>query len=226
MSSTPVGQPRYPQGVVLWGVLFASGLVVVALWLVAVWIVAAKDGRLTATFLALGALLTSIGITAVAGTCLWYQARPSPPPPVGSALVWRPTAAVRAEIALTLVGITMVGVSAAIVGATPIVIAAILPLLFFIRALFARLEADRWGIRCTNPLTTVCIPWSDVRSLEPHGTSVLRQGIVAVTEQGRERPLWVYDPRSPFSRDRSRLRVAELEAVRRSATTPHPDGID
>ena len=82
--------------VVLWGVLFASGLVVVALWLVAVWIVPAKDGRLTATFFALGALLTSIGITAVAGTCLWYQARPSPRPPVGSALVWRPTATVRA----------------------------------------------------------------------------------------------------------------------------------
>jgi hypothetical protein len=90
-------------------------------------------------------------VTAEAGTCFWNQAQPSPRPSVGPALVWRPTAAVRAEIVVTLAGITMVGVSAATMGATPIVIAAIVPLLFGIRALFARLEADRWGIRRTNP---------------------------------------------------------------------------
>jgi hypothetical protein len=225
MSATPVRQQRYPYGVALFGVLFASGLVLFALSLAVPWMVVARDGR-TALFLAFGAVLTVIGATAVAGTCLSYQARPSPRPPVGPALVWRPTAAVRAEIVLTLVGITMVGVSAATVGATPIVIAAIVPLLFGIRILFARLEADRWGIRCTNPLTTVRIPWSDVRSLEPRGTSALSKRIVAVTEQGRERPLWVVDPRVPVSRDTARLLVAELEAVRRSATSPHPNGND
>ena len=51
-----------------------------------------------------------------------------------------------AEMVLTLVGITMVGVSAATVGATPIVIAAIVPLLIGIknplRAL-SRLPRDR-----------------------------------------------------------------------------------
>jgi hypothetical protein len=225
MSATPVTQQRYPYGVALFGVLFASGLVLFALSLAVVWMVVARDGP-TALFLALGAVLTVIGATAVAGTCLSYQARPSPRPPVGPALVWRPTASVRAEMVLTLVGITMVGVPAATVGATPIVIAAIVPLLFGIRILFARLEADRRGIRCTNPLTTVRIPWSDVRSLEPRGTSVLSKRIVAVTEQGRERLLWVVDPRVPVSRDTARLLVAELEAVWQSATSPHLNGID
>jgi hypothetical protein len=38
--------------------------------------------------------------------------------------------------------------------------------------------------------------------------------------------LWVWDPRVPVSPDAARLLVAELEAVRQSATTPHPNGID
>jgi hypothetical protein len=227
VSAPPVRQQRYPDGVALYGVLFASGLVLCALSLAAVWIVVERDGRLTAPFLILGAIFTVIGATALAGTLLSYQARPSPRPPVGSELVWRPTAAVRAEVLLTLVGLTMASVSAATVGETPIVIAAIVAWLFGIRMLFARLEADRWGIRCTNPLTTVRLPWSDVRSLEPRGTSALSQRIVAVTEQGgRDRMLWVVDPRVPVSRDTARLLVAELETVRRSATTTHPDGID
>jgi hypothetical protein len=221
MSATPVRQQRYPHGVALFGVLFASGLVLAALSLGFLWMVVARDGRLAVLVAALGAVLAVTGATALAETCLSYQARPSPRPPVGPALVWRPTAAVRAEMALSLVGITMVGLSAATVGATPIVIAAIVPWLFCIRILFARLEADRWGIRCTNPLTTVRIPWSDVRSLEPRGTSALRQSIVAVTEQGREQPLWVVDPRVPASRDTARLLVAELEAVRRMSD-PRP----
>jgi hypothetical protein len=220
MSATRVTQQRYPHGVALYGVLFASGLVLVALSLAAVWMVVERDGRLTAPFLILGAIFTGTGATA--GTCLSYQARPSPRPPVGPALVWRPTPAVRAEMVLTLVGLTMVGVFAATLGDTPIVIATIVLLLFGIRMLFARLEADRWGIRCTNPLTTVRLPWSDVRSLEPRGGSAFSQRILAVTEQGgRDRMLWVVDPRVPASRDTARLLVAELEAVRRMSD-PRP----
>jgi hypothetical protein len=49
----------------------------------------------------------------------------------------------------------MVGVSAATVGAAPIVIAAIVRLLFGIKILFARSRGGPQGIRCTNPLTTV-----------------------------------------------------------------------
>ena len=94
-----------------------------------------------------------------------------------------------------------------------------------LRFLVARLEADDWGIRCTNPLTTVRLPWGEVRSLEPRGRTILSRRIVAIT-QGRERILGVCDPRVPISRDAAGLLVAELEAVRQSATTPHPNGSD
>jgi hypothetical protein len=116
----------------------------------------------------------------------------------------------------------MVGVSAATVGVTSIALAAIVPWLYGIRLLVARLEADHWGIRWTSLLTTVRIPWSDVRSLEPRGTSAFTQKIVVITHQGRERQLWVVDHRVPASRGTARLLVAELETVRRLATLPPP----
>jgi len=125
MSATRVSQQRYPHGVAVFGVLLASGLVLAALCVAVVWMVVARDGRLGALFLALGAVVGATGVTALAGTCLSYQARPSPRPPVGPALVWRPTAAARAGTVLTLVGLTMVGVSAATLGVTPLVIAAV-----------------------------------------------------------------------------------------------------
>ena len=69
-------------------------------------------------------------------------------------------------------------------------------------------------------LTTVHFPWDDVGSLETRGKSTLSKRIVAITKQGRERTLWVLDPRISISRDTARLLVAELEAVRQSATNP------
>jgi hypothetical protein len=115
----------------------------------------------------------------------------------------------------------MVGVSAATVGVTQVALAAIVPWLLGVRLLFAHLQADYWGIRWTNSISTVRIPWSDVRSLEPRGTSAFTQRIVVITEQGRERGLWVVDHRVPVSRDTARLLVTELEAVRQ--TTARPD---
>jgi len=221
MSATPVRQQHYPHGVALFGVLLAVGLVLIALWLAVVWVAVARDERSATLVAALGAVLGVSGATAMAGSCLSYQARPKPRPPVGPALVWRPTPAVRAEMVLTLVGLTMVAVSAATVGESLIVFATLVLLLLGIRIPLARLEADRWGIRCTNPWSTVRLPWSDVRSLEPRGPSSFSQRIVAITEQGHRRTLWVYDPRVPVGRDVGRLLVAELEAVRRMSD-PRP----
>jgi hypothetical protein len=221
MSATPVRQQSYPHGVALFGVLLAVGLVLVSLWLAVVWVAVARDERSATLAAALGALLGVSGATAMAGTCLSYQVRPKPQPPVGPSLVWRPTPAVRAEMVLTLAGLTMVAVSAATVGESLIVFATIVLLLLGIRIPLARLEADRWGIRCSNPWSTVRLPWSEVRSLEPRGPSSFSQRIVAITEQGYRRTLWVYDPRVPVSRDVGRLLVAELEAVRRMSD-PRP----
>jgi hypothetical protein len=151
MSATPVRQQSYPHGVALFGVLLAVGLVLVSLWLAVVWVAVARDERSATLAAALGALLGVSGATAMAGTCLSYQVRPKPQPPVGPSLVWRPTPAVRAEMVLTLAGLTMVAVSAATVGESLIVFATIVLLLLGIRIPLARLEADRWGSGVRTP---------------------------------------------------------------------------
>ncbi|MGH2529314.1 MAG: PH domain-containing protein [Actinomycetota bacterium] len=218
----PGRQQRYPPGVAQYGVLLAAGLVLVVLSFGAVWMTVARNGRLAILVGAVGAVFGAVGGSAMAGASLFYQARPSPRSPVGAALVWRPPLAVRGGAVLALVGITMAAVSLAILAGTPMALVAIFPW-FVARVLVARLEADRWGIRCTNLFATVRIPWSDVRSLEARGGSIFTQRIVAVTEQGRERTLFGWDPRVPITRD---VAVAELEAVRQLATKPHADGID
>jgi hypothetical protein len=223
MSTIPVRPDRYPAGVALFGLLFACGLVLSAVSLGFVWVVVANEPARPAAYVAsLGGVLMCGGATALAWTCLSYQARPSPRPPVGPRLVWRLTAAARAELALALVGVTLAGVSVATVGGMQFALAGIVPWLYGIRLLVASLEADDWGIRWTSLLTTVRIPWSDVRSLEPRGTSAFTQKIVLITHQGRERRLWVVDHRVPASRDTARLLVAELETVRGLTTLPPP----
>lgn len=219
----PGRQQRYPPGVAQYGVLLAAGLVLVALSFGAVWMTVARNGRLAILIGAVGAVFGTVGGSAMAGALLFYQARPSPRSPVGAALVWRPPLAVRAGAVLALVGITMAAVSLAILAGTPMALVAIFPCFVGVRVLVARLEADRWGIRCTNLFATVHIPWSDVRSLEARGGSIFTQRIVALTEQGRERTLFVWDPRVPITSD---VAIAELEAIRQLATTPHADGID
>ena len=99
MSASSVRQQRYPAGVALFGVLFACGLVLCALCLGVVWVVVASERARPAAYVAsLGAVLMCVGATALAWTCLSYQARPSPRPPVGPSLVWRLTAPARNEL--------------------------------------------------------------------------------------------------------------------------------
>jgi hypothetical protein len=77
-----------------------------------------------------------------------------------------------------------------------------------------RLEANEWGIRCTNPVGRIILPWNRVVAL---GTRGRLQRIVLVTEDQRERMLWTLDPRIPLHRDSTRVLVAELDAIRQSA---------
>jgi hypothetical protein len=126
MRALPVRPDRYPAGVALFGVLFACGLVLSAVSLGFVWVVVANErARLAAHVASLGGVLMCGGATALAWTCLSYQARPSPRPPVGPGLVWRLTGAARAELALALVGVTMAGVSVATVGGMQFALAGI-----------------------------------------------------------------------------------------------------
>ena len=242
MSATPVRQQRYPLGVALFGRLLACGLVLVAIAIGTVWLFVARNAAPAFVVGAVGALLGAVGGSTVAGAGLFHQARPSPRPPLGEALVWRPTLATMAGAVVAGTGLGMAGLAVGTFGLrTPGPLSAGLgPLLVWLVATFgplfmwfvssripiARLEADSWGIRCTTPLTTVRVPWSDLRSLEVRGGSGSTQRVVAVTKQGRERILRVWDPRLPVTRNVARDLVADLKAVRRSATTPDPVGID
>jgi hypothetical protein len=184
---------------------------------------------------AAAALVVGIGGCMVyAGAGLYYQARPVPLSTVRDSLVWRPPLVFRIAGVIVVVTFSTTFVALATIPVIwkvplPLVISAgvgvLITWFISLRLLVARLEADRWGIRCTNPISTVRLPWGEIRSLEPRGRSMLSRRIVVVT-QGRERMLWVWDPRVPVSPDAARLLVAELEAVRQSATTPHPNGID
>ena len=241
MNATPVSQQRYPLGVALYGRLLACGLVLVVLAIGTVWMFVARNAPPAEVVGVVGALLGAVGGSTLAGAALFHQARPSPRPPVGEALVWRPTLATSAGAVVTAIGAGMAGVAVATFGLTPgpfsagpgpLLVWFVMTFgslfLWFVssRIPIARLEADRWGIRCTTPLTTVRIPWSDLRSLEVRGRSASTQRVVAVTKQGRERILRVWDPRLPVTRDVARTLVAELEAVRRSTTTPRGKGIE
>ena len=235
----PIGQQGYPLGVRFYGTLLAIGLVLVAVAIGVVWMLVATNRPPAVVVGAVGALLGAVGGSVVAGASLFHQSRPSPRPPVGGTRVWRPTFAVSAGAVTVAVGLGTAGVAAGTIGLTPsgILSAGIGPFLLWFVATFgslsmwfvawripmARLEANRWGIRCMTPLTTVHIPWSDLRSLEVRGAT---QRIVAVTEEGRERTLRVWDPRVPITFGVAWMLVAELEAVRQSAMTSCAEGID
>lgn len=191
MNATPVSQQRYPLGVALYGRLLASGPVLVAVAIGVVRMFVARNAPPAEVVGAVGALLGAVGGSTVAGAALFHQARPSPRPPVGEALVWRPTLATSAGAVVTAIGAGMAGVAVATFGLTPgpfsagpgpLLVWFVMTFgslfLWFVssRIPIARLEADRWGIRCTTPLTTVRIPWSDLRSLEVRGRSASTNG--------------------------------------------------
>lgn len=145
-------------------------------------------------------------------------------------VVWRPPLLYRAGVLVSVVGLSIAMVAIATLGLRPASLlpaVAVLLLLWFVgwRILIGQLEADRSGIRNPNPLTSVRFAWGDVRALEARGGSFFTERIVVVTEDG-ERILWMSDTRVHMSRDAARIVVAELEAVRRSATTPHANGVD
>jgi hypothetical protein len=231
VGTTPVSQQRDRFGVALYGAEFVVALALLAISIGLVIMATARNAP-TGVLVATVAFIFGTGAFCVwTGAAVFYQARPGPRSLGGRSLVWAPPLVMRVATVVIVVSLGTITAAVATVGLRPIALlvlgVAFLALtLIASRFLVARCEADHWGIRCTNPLTTVRIPWSAVRSLEPRGSSALAQRIVVVTEQGRERMLWVVDPRVPVSRDTARLLVAELESLRQSATTPHPKSID
>jgi hypothetical protein len=231
VSTTPVSQQRDRLGVALYGAEFVVALALLAISLGLVIMATARNAP-TGVFVATVAFIVGTGAFCVwTGTAVFYQARPGPRSLGGRSVVWAPPLVMRVATVVIVASLGTITAAMATVGLRPIALlvlglAFLALVLIASRFLVARFVADHWGITCTNPLTTVRIPWSVVRSLEPRGSSALAQRIVVVTDQGRERMLWVVDPRVPVSRDTARLLVTQLEAVWQAAAAPRPDGID
>jgi hypothetical protein len=223
MSATPTVERRgYPAGVALYRGGLALGLLALAWAIVLVVVTVEKHAPPGFILFGVAAIPAAVGICVWGGIGMYYQAWPVPRPLVGASLIWRPPLVVRATILVVCLSITAmyIAITTTKLGAIFLLPLGLLALSVWPiggRCLVARLEADGWGIRYTTPTTTVRIPWEEVRSLEPRGESARAQRIVAVTNEGRERRVWVWDPRAPVSRDGAQVLVAELEAVRRSA---------
>jgi hypothetical protein len=163
----PVSQQRYPLGIRLYGTLLAGGIVLVALGIGVVWMFVATNRPPAEVVGAVGALSGAVGASVVAAASLFHQARPSPRPPVGETMVWRPTLAVGAGAVVSAIGFGTAGIAVGTFGRTTSgpLSAGIGPFALWFVATFgslfmwfvawripiARLEADRWGIRCTSP---------------------------------------------------------------------------
>ena len=227
MSATPIVERRgYPAGVALYCGLVTLGLLALAWAIVLVVVTVERDALPGLILFGVAAIPAAVGICVLGGIGIYYQAWPVPRPLVGASLTWRPPLVVRAILLVVCLSITAMYIAIATMhpGAIFLLLSGLLALSVWPiagRGLVARLEADGWGIRCTSPTTTLRIPWEELRSLEPRGESARAQRIVAVTKQGRERMLWVFDLRVPVSRDAAQVLVAELEAVRRLAATPN-----
>lgn len=213
----------------MYGVMLAIALVLLVIGILLVMTAFERDQPAT-VLVGVVSLLAGIGsLTLYSGVGLFYQARPVARPYGQASLTWGPTPFMRAAIAVLLVTLSATTVAFTITpdnGTVPqalrllAIAVAVLTCFIGARALVARLEANGWGIRCTNPFATVRLPWGDVRSLEPRGSSTFSQRIVAVSGDARHRMLWVFDPRVPVGPDAARLLVDELETVRRLAARP------
>jgi hypothetical protein len=220
--ATPVHRRSYPTGVALYGVLLAASLPIAVMSILATWMSVQRDYRIACIVGAAVLIPGSAGLVLMAGGGLRHQLRPLPRQPVGDSLRWRASPIMRSGVVLAASGLT---VSVAVfefvrrVSFGPGVwIGLALLWLVELKLLTARLDADATGVRCTNPLRIVRIRWDELERLEARGDSTFGQRIVAVTADGRERMLCVFDPRVPLAPGSARMLVDELETVRRRAS--------
>lgn len=221
MGAAPEGSRGYPAGIAYFGSFLAMSLVMMAVAIGLLIILVTMDAPVGILVSTTGLIVLLGGSILYNGVYVVYQARPVPLRSARESLLWQPPPLLRAAIVTSAIGTVTSVAGYMTIGPSPLVVlllgTIVLGVCLVTLTIFIRLEADNEGIRCKNPLATVRLRWSDVESLESRGGSVLTQRIVAVTSRGRERMLWVFDPRIPHARDAGQLLVAELEAVRRSA---------
>jgi hypothetical protein len=220
MSATPVSQRPHWVYLAALGALCATAVALFAISIALVRLASSRDappGIIAATI----ALMVGTGAFCVwIGSAFIYQARARWSALLGrGSLLLAPPPVMRVSTGVIAASLGTITAALATANPPPIFVmltgAAFLTLaLIASRFRVLRLEANGWGIRCTNPVGRISLPWNRVVAL---GTCGRLQRIVLVTVDQRERMLWTLDPRIPANRGSTRVLVAELDAIRQSA---------
>jgi hypothetical protein len=227
-ANAPVEARSNRPVVVLYGLLVAATMLFLGLAFVVTWLSIEREYR-TACIVSVAATIpASLGLLVLGSTALRHQVRPMPRPLVRDRVRWAPTLGIRLGVGATLAGLTTSIAALAVV--RPMGPGWWIGLAFVwlvgLRLVTARLIADREGIRCSVPLGELRLRWDEIERLEARGTSTFGQRIVAVTVDGRERMLWVFDSRVPVAPTAADLLLGELETVRRHARSADGPGVD
>lgn len=79
-----------------------------------------------------------------------------------------------------------------------------------------RFAADGWGLQWGNPLwpSATQLPWEGIARIELRGSRLLSMRMVVITNDGRSRLAWVFDPSIPVSRRSFRTIFDEIIVLR------------
>jgi hypothetical protein len=216
-TSEPVHSP--------WGIaFFRFCMVLLLVWVVAISLLAVKIPALDDVpvlvwvLLPLGAALFAIGGLCYQALCVRLQGDGLLPRPRHGVLALGPTRAVSISLVVGCAGtwIFVVGVVVLFVdvdssGKTPrmwflVVVLTLCAALAWtgyglLRLSRFRFVADGWGLRWANPLwpSSTQLPWERIARIELRGSRLLSMRMVCITNDGRSRLVWAFDPSIPAS---------------------------
>jgi hypothetical protein len=80
----------------------------------------------------------------------------------------------------------------------------------------SRFVADGWGLRWENPFwpSAIQLPWKQIARIELRGSRLLSMRMVAITNDGRSRSVWVLDPSIPLAMASFRTIFEDIEGLR------------
>jgi hypothetical protein len=223
MSGTPVSQRPHRLYLAALGALCATAVTLFAVSIGLLTLATSRDAPSGIIAAAISLIIGTSAFCAWIGSAFIYQARARWSALLGrGSVILAPPPVMRVSIVVIAASLGAITVAVA-TASPPLSWVMFMGVAFLTLAVIAsrfrvlRFEANEWGIRCTNPVGRISLPWSRVVALRIRGKL---QRIVLVTEDQRERMLWTIDPRLPFNRDSARVLVAEVDAIRQSAEKP------
>jgi hypothetical protein len=214
---------------------FRFGVVVllvgaVAISLLAVQIPALDDVPVPVkVLLPLGAALIAIGGLCYMALCARLQGNGLLPRPRHGVLALGPTRSISISLVLGCVGVWIFVVGMLVdlySGKTPrmgflvfaltLYAALVWTGYVFLRLSRLRFVADGWGLRWANPFwpSATQLPWEGIARIELRGSRLLSMRMVVITNDGRSRLVWAFDPTIPISRASFRTVFDEVVGLR------------